>query len=91
MKIKILGVENAHRKQLENKVKTVLSKLSLPADIQIISLLDDILKYDVAGIPALVVDEQIVCAKNIPGEEKILKKIMKIIKMSKDNTDLVTL
>lgn len=84
MQITILGVENIRRKELENKVKTALKKLSFVADIQVVSVLDDILKYDISGIPALLVNEKVVCQKNIPDEGKLLKYLKKII----DNNDL---
>lgn len=83
MQIKILGVENIRRKELENKVKKTLKKLSFVADIQVISLLDEILKYDVAGIPALLVDEKVVCQKSLPDEKKLFDCLKKIIENSK--------
>jgi len=92
MQITILGVENIRRKELEKKVKTALKNLSCVADIQVISLLDDILKYDVTGIPALLVDEEIVCQKSIPDERKLLKCLKKIIKKkTSDKIDLTLL
>lgn len=77
MQIKILGVENIRRKELENKVKTALKKLSLVADIQVVSVLDDILKYEVSGIPALLVDDVVVCQKCVPEDGKILNWLKK--------------
>ena len=71
MKIKILGVENASRKELENKVKTAMKKLSVQADIQIIAAVDEILKHDITGIPALMVNDKIVAQKMIPDEAKV--------------------
>ncbi|MFT4760778.1 MAG: hypothetical protein ACI9XO_000804 [Paraglaciecola sp.] len=86
MKIKILGVDNIRRKKLENTVKKSLKKLSLVADIQIVSVLDDILKYDVAGIPALLVDEVIICQKCVPNDVKILNWLKEIVeKNDKDS------
>jgi hypothetical protein len=86
MKIKILGVDNIRRKKLENTVKKSLKKLSLVADIQIVSVLDDILKYDVAGIPALLVDEVIICQKCFPNDVKILNWLKEIVeKNDKDS------
>lgn len=89
MQIKILGVENIRRKELEDKVKKALNKMSFVADIQVVSLLDDILKYNVSGIPALLVDEKIVCQKDIPNEQKLLKRLKKIIE-SCDKKAIVT-
>lgn len=91
MQITILGVENIRRKELENKVKIALKKLSYTADIQIVSILDDILKYDVAGIPALLVNKEIVCQKNIPDGGKLLKCLKKIIKNNDFNKETLTL
>ena len=68
MKIKIIGVNNTRRKELENKVRKAVNKLSVAADIQVISVLDDILKYDVTGIPAVLIDEVIVCQKCVPDD-----------------------
>lgn len=77
MQIKILGVENIRRKELEKKVKIALKKLSLVADIQVVSVLDDILKYEVSGIPALLVDDVVVCQKCVPEDGKILNWLKK--------------
>lgn len=84
MRIKILGVDNIRTKDLESKVKKIVKKMSLIADIQVVTVLDDILRYDVMGIPALLVNEKVVCQKSIPDEVKLFNCLKKII----ENKDL---
>jgi hypothetical protein len=91
MKIKILGVNNTRRKELENKVTKAVNKLSVVADIQVISVLDDILKYDVTGIPAVLVDEVVVCQKCVPDDGKILNWLEKTIEKKNSSTTKVAL
>ena len=71
MKIKILGVENASRKKLENMVQSAIEKLSVKAEVQIVGEVDQILKHNITGIPALMVDDQIISQKLVPDETKL--------------------
>ena len=78
MKIKILGVENSRRLELETNIRSTLKKLELPAKIQVVDLLDDILKHDITGIPAVIVNEKVMFQNGVPDKQKILNYFQKI-------------
>lgn len=78
MKVKILGVENSRRNEVEGKVRNTLKKLSMKAEVEIISIIDDILQYEIAGIPAVLVNDKVVFEVEIPEEKAVFKEFTKI-------------
>ena len=72
MIIKILGTGCAKCNTLENKVKEVVAKNSINAEILKVSELKDIMSYGIMMTPGLVINEKVVSFGNIPKDDQIL-------------------
>ncbi|MDD4029650.1 MAG: thioredoxin family protein [Caldisericia bacterium] len=59
MVIKILGTGCAKCKQLEVNARKAVEELGIEAIIEKVKEIQDIMKYGVINLPALVVDEQV--------------------------------
>jgi len=73
MIIKILGSGCAKCKTLEKKIIEIRENYSLDFEIEKLTQLEDIMKYDVMMTPGLVIDETLKSAGVIPKEKDILK------------------
>ncbi len=73
MNIKILGTGCAKCRRLEEKVKALVDLHKLPAVVEKVEELEDIMKYNIMRTPGLVVNEKLVSSGVIPKDEDILK------------------
>lgn len=73
MNIKILGTGCAKCRRLEEKVKALVDLHKLPAEVEKVEELEDIMKYNIMRTPGLVVNEKLVSSGVIPKDEDILK------------------
>lgn len=73
MNIKILGTGCAKCRRLEEKVKALVDLHKLPAEVEKVEGLEDIMKYNIMRTPGLVVNEKLVSTGVIPKDEDILK------------------
>ncbi len=73
MTVKILGTGCAKCKRLEEKVKAVIIMNSLDADVEKVTDLDEIMKFNIMRTPGLVINEKIVSSGVIPKDEQILQ------------------
>jgi small redox-active disulfide protein 2 len=73
--IKILGTGCAKCKRLEEKVKTLVISNSLDADVEKITNLEDIMKFNILHTPGLVINGKVVSTGIIPKDEQILNWI----------------
>ncbi len=76
MNIKILGTGCANCKKLEQNVRDAVKELGIPAEIEKVEDIKDIVKYGVMLTPALVVDEDV---KSV-GKVLTVDQIMALIK-----------
>ncbi|MFA5211289.1 MAG: thioredoxin family protein [Patescibacteria group bacterium] len=75
MNIKILGSGCQNCQKLENNVKKALEELDLKANVEKITDIVEIMKYDVMSMPALVIDEKLFFSGKV-GEIKEIKEIL---------------
>ena len=70
--IKVLGVEGYSKSELlkENVLKA-LKNLKLDIDIEEIYEVDQLIRYGISGIPALVIQGEVISQKVIPGVEEL--------------------
>jgi len=73
MKIKILGTGCPNCQKLEANTRQALEELKMEADIAKVTEIQDIMRYGVMGLPALVVDEKVKVSGRIPDVEEIKK------------------
>ncbi len=71
MKIEILGSGCPKCRKLEERVKTIVAKMGLSAEITHIYDIDKILSYNVMMTPALVVDGVVKVSGKLPSETEL--------------------
>lgn len=72
MVIKILGTGCPKCKKLEENAKEAIQKTGIEAEIQKVTELNKIMKYNVLMTPALVVDEKVKSSGKVLSAEEIV-------------------
>ena len=72
MTIKVLGTGCPKCRRLEEKVKALLIMHSIDANIEKVTDLDEIMKFNIMRTPGLVINEKLISAGVIPKDEEIL-------------------
>ena len=75
MNIKILGTGCAKCQALENKIRSIIEKESINAEITKVTDLKQIMSYGVMMTPGLVINEKVVSFGTIPSESQIISWI----------------
>ena len=75
MNIKILGTGCANCKKLQAVTEEVIREMGLPATIEKVEEMKDIMGYGVMKTPAIVINEKVKASGRIPGKEEIRKFI----------------
>ncbi len=70
MKIKVLGIGCPSCRRLEADVEEIVSRLQLPAQVEWVDDLEQILHYQPMALPGLVIDEKLV-ACGYGGKKKV--------------------
>jgi small redox-active disulfide protein 2 len=73
--IKILGVGCPRCRKLEEKVKSLVSENNISAEIEKVTDVIDMMKYNIMMTPGLVINEKLKSSGNIPKDEQILNWI----------------
>jgi small redox-active disulfide protein 2 len=69
--ILVLGMGCARCSQLESDVRDILSEMGIAADLRHITDFKEISRYGVLGSPALVINNKILAAGEVPPKSKI--------------------
>ena len=75
MKIKVLGIGCEKCKKLYAEAEKAVAALGVPAKIEKVEKIDEIMTYGVMATPALVVDAEVKCAGRIPTSAEIVSWI----------------
>ncbi len=75
MNIKILGSGCARCHQLAKTTKEVVTELGIDAKIQEVKDIQKIMEYPVLTTPALVINEELVCAGRVPTRAEVTEII----------------
>ena len=81
MKIRVLGTGCPKCKTLFNSVQNALIELDLTADLGKIEDIREIMKFNVMGTPALVINEKVKFYGKVPS----IEEIKRILLEEKDN------
>ena len=71
MKIEILGMGCPKCKKTAANVEQAVRELGIEAEIVKVEKIDEIMKYGVMMMPALVIDNEVKCAGKIPIVDEI--------------------
>lgn len=77
-KIELLGIGSAKNRALKANLETALSEMGVSLPIEEVREVQQLLKYDIIGIPALVVDGKVIFQKVVPDVED-LKIVLNIL------------
>ncbi len=69
--IKVLGSGFDNYKQLEVNTRKVVYDLKLEAEIEIVTNMNDIMKWPIISTPGLVINNKVFSSGRIPGETEI--------------------
>ena len=75
MNIKILGIGCPKCRKLEEKVKEIVSVNNIAAEVEKVTNVNDMMKYNIMMTPGLVINEKLKSTGNIPKDEQILNWI----------------
>lgn len=70
--VKILGTGCPKCNELEKRVKKVAEDNDISIDLEKVTKINEILKYDVMVTPGLVIDGEVKRAGKLPADDKIL-------------------
>lgn len=73
MVVKILGPGCSKCRALEAKVRDVVMKNNIQAEVKKVEDINEMMSYGIMMTPGLVVDEKVVSFGIVPKEEQILK------------------
>ncbi len=76
MKIKVLGVGCANCKLLLERVKEAIRDSGIQAEIEYITDMKEIMKFNVMSMPGLVINDKVVSTGKVLSKEEIISKIM---------------
>jgi len=71
MEVKILGTGCPKCKRLEHVTREALAEMGLDASVTKVTELDEIMAYDIAATPGLVVNEKVVSSGRLPSKAEI--------------------
>lgn len=71
LQIRVLGPGCYNCTKLENNVRDVLAELDIAADLIHVTDMQEIGRYGVMGVPALVINEKVVFVGSVPPKSKI--------------------
>jgi len=72
MEIKILGTGCPNCKTLEKRVRRVVEKNEINAQVTMVKEIIDIMAYKVMATPALVINDEVLVKGRVPKESDIL-------------------
>jgi len=75
MNIKILGSGCARCHQLEKTTREVVKELGIDASIEEVKDMMKIVQYPILTTPALVINEELVCAGRVPARAEVAQLI----------------
>ncbi len=73
--LKILGVDSSRTKALKKNLLEALEQLHLKVILEEVKDVEQLMRYDISGIPALVIDEEVILQKEVPAVDT-LKEIL---------------
>lgn len=76
LNVKIIGADSSDSRRLEEMVLDVADSMALDVTVSHVSDAGEMAKWQVAQMPALVVNERVVCAGRIPMNEEVASYLL---------------
>lgn len=71
LRIYVLGLGCARCTQFENDLRDLLSEMQIAADLRHITDIKEIARFGIVGAPALVINDKVVSAGDVPPKSKL--------------------
>ncbi len=71
IEIKVLGAGCSSCNRLEQELMSVISKMGIKADLEHVTDLQEISRYGVMGVPALIINRQVKSVGIVPSKSKL--------------------
>ena len=71
MEIKIIGQESSNRMKLLKNVGKAMEKIKGKISVSLLEEDEDARKYNVSNVPALIINEKVICQGKILNEKEI--------------------
>jgi len=71
MEVKILGTGCPRCKRLEHVTREALAEMDLDVSVTKVTELDEIMDYDIAATPGLVINEKVVSSGRLPSKTEV--------------------
>lgn len=84
-RLKILGVGSSDTRELKANVKEALRQLAMDVVVDDVERLEQLMEYDISGIPALAYGDEILFQKMVPSVDE-LKMLFQNLRISKVHT-----
>ncbi|MCB9049111.1 MAG: thioredoxin family protein [Lewinellaceae bacterium] len=79
IRIQVLGLGNSQHRKLSSNLRSALESVGLPAEVEQVTEVDDILRYKVSSIPAILLEGQVVFENgHMPSIEE-LREILSVV------------
>lgn len=78
MKIQVLGVGCSNCNLLFKNVKEAVKEASVNAEVEEITDIKEIMKFDIINMPGLVINGKVVSAGKVLSKAEIINKIMTV-------------
>ena len=75
MNVKVLGSGCMNCKTLESRIREALLQLNIPAQVEKVQDIQQIMSYGILSTPGLVIDEKLVVQGRVPTVE-VLKELI---------------
>lgn len=87
-RLELLGIGSAKNRAFKANLQEALRQLNWEVPIEEVSDLDRLLRYDISGIPALVVDGKVVFQRVVPSVEDI-KIVLQVLMQPRRTSDSI--
>jgi nucleotide-binding universal stress UspA family protein len=88
-KMELLGIGSTRCQQLKQNLSIALKTLGIQPQVDEITDIDELMKYDVGGIPALIADGQVLFQRVVPSPEDIIDVLKGIMEADKDSRERI--
>ncbi len=80
MRVVVLGPGCAQCDRMENDVREVMAELKLAVALDHVTDIKEIARYGVMGVPALIINDKVICVGQAPNRKKIREWLMEAMK-----------
>jgi small redox-active disulfide protein 2 len=71
MEVRILGTGCPKCKRLEQVTREALAEMEIDASVSKVTELDEIMEYDIAATPGLVINQKVVSSGRLPSKAEV--------------------